>query len=356
MISFDDRAIAEKIFSSIKKLDIRRPVRLMEVCGTHTMAIAKSGLKKNLPGNVKLVSGPGCPVCVTSQADIDSAVWLASKKAVIAASFGDMIRVKGSASSLEAVRASGGDVRVVYSPLDAVDLARENPGKEVIFIGVGFETTAPAIAAAVLAAKKERLKNFSVLTLCKLVPPALYAVAETGGIDGFILPGHVTAIIGTRPYRFLASEFGVPSVVAGFEPLEILHALRLLLAKIKEGKPECENSYLRAAPDEGNPFALGVMRKVFAEADADWRGLGILPDSGLVLRREFSEFDSARRFSVPKKRALPPKGCRCGDVLSGKISPAHCPLFSKTCNPQNPAGPCMVSSEGACAAAYHYER
>ena len=355
--ALDNAALAARIASAIatamKNLD--RPVTLMEVCGTHTMAIAKHGLRRLLPPGLSLVSGPGCPVCVSSQQDIDRALALAQLPGTIITSFGDMLKVKGTASSLEGARAAGGDLRIVYSPADAVELSAANPAKNVIFIGAGFETTAPAIAASVLSAQSRGLKNFFVLPMLKLVPPALRALLDgENRIDGFILPGHVSAVIGEAPYKMLETEYKVPSVITGFEPLEILRAVHRLTEKIAAHDYSVENAYSRAVHKDGNPQAVAITAKVFAPANAQWRAIGVLPSSGLKFREEFSAFDAAENFAIPNTQSREPQGCICGLVITGRAQPADCPLFGKTCTPADAVGPCMVSSEGACAAWYHY--
>ncbi len=350
-------ALAETARGLAQRLAPRR-VRVMEVCGTHTMAICRSGLRALLPENVDLVSGPGCPVCVTPTGYVDAAQELAQRADVVVATFGDMMKVPGSERSLAQAKAAGADVRVVYSPLDALALARRRPEKQAVFLGVGFETTAPLAAAAAAMARREGLTNFSILSAHKLVPPALRALCEAGdlAIDAFLLPGHVSAVIGAAPYRFVAEEFGRPCVIAGFEPADILAALCLLLKQLVEGRAEVEIQYTRCVKPEGNPAAVKQMRAAFQPAAAAWRGLGELPDSGLELRGEFEEFDAARRFGVAIEHKPDPPGCRCGDVICGRLQPDACPLFGRRCTPASPVGPCMVSSEGSCAAHYKYER
>jgi hydrogenase expression/formation protein HypD len=328
----------------------------MEVCGTHTMAISRSGLRTALSAKVELVSGPGCPVCVTSQGDMGRAIALAGLEGVTLATFGDMMRVPGPQGTLMEASSRGADVRVVYSPLDAVALAEENPERRVVFLGVGFETTAPTVAAAVLRAREKGLDNFFLLSLHKLIPPALKALVDMDdfSIDGFLLPGHVSVILGTEAYRFLAEEHGIPCVISGFEAADILRAVFLLMRMKQEGKAEVANEYSRAVRAQGNPKARETMLRVFMEADAEWRGLGVIPGSGLALRDEFRALDAGRwevEVPVPEERS----GCRCGDVLCGRIRPPDCPLFARACTPDSPYGPCMVSSEGTCASYYLYE-
>jgi len=333
-----------------------RPARLMEFCGGHTHAILRFGIPTLLPPTVDLRSGPGCPVCVTSAADLDRAIALAQVKDVILTTFGDMMRVPGSRASLAQAKAEGADVRVVYSPLDALQIARENPARPAIFLGVGFETTAPMVASAVLAAEGEGLENFSVFSTHKLTPPATRAILEAGevALDGIIGPGHVTTIVGAGAWRFLPDDYGIPCAVAGFEPLDILRAVLALVEMVEDGRADVANAYARSVRLDGNPAAKRAMAQVFEVAEADWRGLGPIPASGLRVREAYARFDAARIFplNLPPSREHP--GCRCGEVLRGVLLPTECALFAKVCTPQNPIGPCMVSAEGACAAYYKY--
>lgn len=335
----------------------------MEVCGTHTMAIAKMGLREALRDKVRLVSGPGCPVCVTSECDIAKALELASRKDVIITTFGDMMRVPSGKKSLLDLKAQGANIRVVYSPLDSLSFALENPQKLIVFLAVGFETTIPAIAATIIEARKLGINNFTILPLMKTIPVPLRFLCERIGkskdssnkIDGFILPGHVSAIIGISPYRFIAGEFGIPAVVAGFTENDVADCLIRLIEMANKNEARLENSYSRAVSANGNPKAIATMNSVFAPSDANWRGIGALPDSGLKLRSEFSAFDIELRLgkiAIPK---IPEKkNCLCGRVILGEVNPSECPNFAKICTPENPLGPCMVSSEGACAAEYKY--
>ncbi len=327
--------------------------RIMEVCGTHTVAIRRFGIQKLLPETVKLVSGPGCPVCVSPDSFIDEAAALA-RQGVIVTSFGDMLRVPGSRTSLDRERAAGADVRTVYSPLDALAIA-ESTGRETVFLAVGFETTAPAIAAAARKAGEKKAANFSLLTALRLVPPALQAlISENTGLAGFLLPGHVSAIIGLQAYRFLASR-GLPGVIAGFDAEGIIASLLLLLEMIARGDRRVVNNYPSVVRDEGNERSRQVMDSVFAPADAEWRGLGMIPQSGLELRPAFAALDARRRFPSEKETTPARRGCRCGEVLRGLIDPPACPLFKKSCRPDSPIGPCMVSAEGSCSAWVLYE-
>ena len=333
--------------------------RIMEVCGTHTMAIAEAGIRSLLPEHIQLISGPGCPVCVTPPEDIDAVLDLAMEKDVILTSYGDMLRVPGSrkGDSLLRRRALGADVRIVYSPMDALETAAQEPGKQVIFLGIGFETTAPGTAAAVLTAKERGLKNFTVYSMLKSVEPALRALMAMEGfsVNGFLCPGHVATIIGEMGFQFLPTEYGMPGVIGGFEPEEILTAVYLLLKQIAAGEAKIQNAYPRAVRPEGNPLARRMLEQSFELETARWRGLGEIPDSGFGLRKELEAYDAGKRFSIQAGKPALPNGCRCGDVITGKIRPRQCPLFGKICTPEDPVGPCMVSSEGACAAAYKYQ-
>lgn len=354
---FRDRKLAVDIASRIAE-EASRPLRFMEVCGTHTMAIARFGIKTLLPENVRLISGPGCPVCVTTQSDIDKFIGLAVS-GVILTTFGDMVRVPGSRSSLEMERAKGADVRVVYSPLDAVAIAQENPTKLIVFFGIGFETTAPAVALAVLEASKAGLKNFRVFCAHKLIPPSLAALAGDPDIavDGFICPGHVSAVIGSVAYLPIVRNYGIPCVVTGFEPLDILQAILMLTRQAMDGRAEVQTQYSRVVRTEGNPVALDYIARVFQISDAEWRGFGKIPNSGLSIRPEFEELDalSMMGVNVPEP-LLKLEACECGDILKGIKSPSECPAFGTACTPESPIGPCMVSSEGACAAEFRYAR
>lgn len=332
------------------------PVTIMEVCGTHTVSIFRHGIRGLLPPEVKLLSGPGCPVCVTPNAEIDQAIALAAVPRVVLTTFGDMIRVPGSRSSLQEARAKGADVRVVYSPLDAVRLAASAPDRQVVFFAVGFETTSPAVAAALVEANRLDLPNFSILSAHKVIPPAMKLLLESGEtrVDGFLLPGHVSTIIGAEPYEFIARDHGVPCVVAGFEPLDVLQAIDMLLTQMAAGEARVEIGYRRTVRWEGNPVAKRCLDDVFEPTDASWRGIGVIPGSGLKLRPAYRRLDAADRFAI---EAPPPRehpGCLCGDVLRGAKEPPDCRLFGKGCTPEHPIGPCMVSSEGTCAAWYQY--
>ena len=336
---------------------IGRPVQLMEVCGTHSHAIGRFGLRQLLPDNVRLISGPGCPVCVTTAGQIAAAVELAFRDVTLV-TFGDMVRVPGPTGSLADARARGADIRVIYSPLQAVEIASREPEREIAFLGVGFETTAPGVATTVLEATRAGLENFSLLSFHKLIPPALewLASSEDLSIDGFLCPGHVSVIIGTDAYRSIAERYGVPCVVAGFQPDDILCAVAMLLRQIAEGRAVAENAYPRAVSDGGNERARAVMQQVFEPCDAAWRGLGTIPGSGLAIRSVYEQFDATVRYRLEVTEHPDPPGCKCGEVLEGRLRPWECPLFGASCTPSSPIGPCMVSSEGSCAAAYKYER
>lgn len=352
---FRDPALARRLLAEIE-LHSTRPVQLMEFCGGHTHAIFKSGLRQVLPTTVRLRSGPGCPVCVTSAADLDRAIALARLPEVILTTFGDMVRVPGSQGSLQDAKAKGADVRVVYSTLDALEIARQNSERPVVFMGVGFETTAPTVAAAILQAEVEGLGRFYVFSVHKLTPPATRAILNAGEVrlDGVIGPGHVTTVIGSDAWRFLPDEYGIPCAVAGFEPLDILSAVAMLVKMAEEGRPDVGNAYGRSVKAEGNRTAQKALDRVFEVSEADWRGLGPVEDSGLVLRPEYAHRDAARVFPMDVAPPIEPKGCRCGEVLRGVLEPPECPLFRRVCSPRAPIGPCMVSAEGACAAYHRY--
>ena len=330
----------------------------MEVCGTHTMAIAKSGIRSLLPPHIHLLSGPGCPVCVTVQEDLDAVLELAMRPGVTIATYGDMVRVPGSTpgDNLARRRALGAKVEVVYSPVDAVKMAAERPGEEIVFLGVGFETTAPGTAAAVLTAREQDLKNFSLFSMLKTVENALRALiaAEGFNVQGFLCPGHVATIIGEEGFAFLPRDYALPAVISGFEPEDILLSVWALCRQLAEGKPRVQNEYRRAVAPQGNPLARAMMEKCFQPRRDLWRGLGSIEASGLGLREELADYDAEKKFGVQYGAEEKPTACRCGEVITGRLSPAQCPLFGRRCTPEDPVGPCMVSSEGACAAAYKY--
>lgn len=330
----------------------------MEVCGTHTMAIWRHGLRSMLPEKIRLISGPGCPVCVTSPGQIDAAIALARKPNTIVATFGDMVRVPGSRSSLERERAAGADVRVVYSPLGALELAQAYPSKQVVFIAVGFETTAPLTASLALQAQRQGVKNLFIFCAHKLIPPAMTALLSSGQIDvdGFLCPGHVSTIIGSHAYQCIAENYGKPCVIAGFEAADILVSIKMLLQQVAEGRNEVEIQYTRCVRPEGNAKARQCVEEVLMPTDCTWRGLGVIPKSGLRLRPKFSWLDAEAHYEIKIQEGEEPAGCSCGAVLRGVLTPTECPLFATTCTPEMPVGPCMVSSEGACAAYYKYGR
>ncbi|MDH7578250.1 MAG: hydrogenase formation protein HypD [Bacillota bacterium] len=332
------------------------PLTAMEVCGTHTVAIARSGLRELLPEKIRLISGPGCPVCVTDDADLDYAIALAREKKVVLATFGDMMRVPGTTSSLQEEKSRGAGVRIVYSPTDALVLASENPHLEVVFLAVGFETTVPAVAVALEEAIQRGLKNFTVLSLHKLVPPVMEALLEDPEvkIDAFINPGHVCTILGSEPFQFVAERYGKSCVITGFEAVDILEALLMIVRQYRENRPAVEIQYRRAVRPDGNPVARAFIEKYFIPVPVRWRGIGEVPGSGLVLREEYAEWDATRRFSLSVAPGKRRGNCACGEVLKGLKLPYECPLFGKACTPVKPVGPCMVSTEGSCAAYYRY--
>ena len=332
--------------------------RIMEVCGTHTVALFRSGIRSLMPSSLRLISGPGCPVCVTSQGYIDAACELANRPNVTITTYGDMMRVPGQSGSLERQRAGGASIQVVYSVRDALRYAAEHPDGEVVFLAVGFETTAPATAAAVIEAKARKLKNFSVLAGHKLVIPAMQALlaAEDVAIDAFLCPGHVSIIIGAEAYRPIVEQHHKPCVVAGFESGQMLLGICHLVEQLTAGRVELENVYEVAVPQAGNPIALELLDRVFEPAPTIWRAMGTIPDSGLELREPYALFDALKRFDLTIGPDYDPPGCLCGQVIQGKVPPKECPLFATTCTPTSPIGPCMVSSEGTCSAWYKYGR
>lgn len=352
---FRDKEVIQKIIKKLNKYSGPN-LKIMEVCGTHTMAISRYGLRSLLPKSIELISGPGCPVCVTPTSYIDSALELADNKEIIITTFGDMMRIPGNESTLLYKKAKGCNVQMVYSPLNAVDLARENPDKEVVFLSVGFETTTPVIALSVYKAKSEGINNFSVLTANKTMPEAIKTLAgdKELAVNGFLYPGHVSAIIGTDFFTDVAYNMKKAGVVAGFEPLDILYSINILVKNISEGNIVLENMYSRIVTKEGNIKAQQKMYEVFQASDAVWRGIGMIPNSGLQLKAEYEMFDAAKKFSIKPKDSPEPKGCQCGEVLKGKKKPSDCKLFKTRCTPENPVGACMVSSEGTCAAYYKY--
>ncbi len=327
----------------------------MEVCGGHTMAIHRFGLASLLPPTIHLISGPGCPVCVSSQHFIDTAMAYSKLPGVIITTYGDLIRVPGSSTSLEKERANGSDVRIVYSVLDAIEIAKLNPEKKVIFLGIGFETTAPLTAAGIVQAKKDGVQNFFVLSAHKIMPPVMKALVEEGvKIDGFLAPGHVTAITGTSIYRDLPAVHGLGVVVSGFEPVDMMQSVLMLTEQIEQEAPKVEVQYQRVVQKDGNIIAQQLLEDVFEHADDQWRGLGMIPKSGLKIREAFSAYDAEKHFIVDVPESTEPKGCICGQILRGLKTPLDCGLFAKKCTPSDPVGACMVSGEGTCATYYKY--
>lgn len=363
---FRDPAAAKKLLRAIEAnaAKLEDPIALMEVCGGHTHTIYRYGLENLLPENIELVHGPGCPVCVIPMGRVDDALWLAAQDDVILATFGDMMRVPGSDGSLLDARARGADVRFVYSPLDALKLAEENPDKHVVFFAVGFETTAPSTAVTLEAARRKAVPNFSVFSNHVTIEPPLRAIVDGGEteVDGFIGPGHVATVVGTKAFDFLPDEFGMPCVVAGFEPLDILQAVAMLLEQfvsgdVAAGKATVGNQYARVVRAEGNPAAEALLDRVFTVRDRfEWRGLGWLDDSGLGIAGEYAQWDAEKRFTVPGALIPDPVACECGSVLTGRIKPWECRVFGTACTPDTPIGTCMVSPEGACAAYYNFGR
>jgi hydrogenase expression/formation protein HypD len=352
---YRDPDIAKKLVEKIKRIS-RRNVRLMEVCGTHTVSIFRSGIRSVLPPTISLLSGPGCPVCVTDQKEIDAFIELSRLEGVIITTFGDLMRVPGTTSSLQKQRAEGKDIRVVYSTFDALEIAKKNPDKKVVFLGIGFETTAPTIAAAIFSADQMKVENFSVISTHKLVPPALEALmaVENVLIDGFILPGHVSVIIGEKAYLPFYNHHQIPCVIAGFEPTDILQAISMLVWQIENGAPVLENAYSRVVTFEGNTKAQKMLDDVFELTDASWRAIGVIPQSGLKIRQKYEHHDAGKIFNIEVSESVEPKGCACGEILTGTKTPPECPLYKTVCTPIDPVGPCMVSTEGTCAAYYKY--
>jgi hydrogenase expression/formation protein HypD len=352
---FRDKKIAEGLLQKIRETSTH-PIQLMEVCGTHTVSIFRYGIRGMLPEQIRLLSGPGCPVCVTPNRDIDLAIALCRQENFILATFGDMMKVPGSTSSLQKEKAEGRDIRIIYSSLDTLKIAKEHPEKKVIFFAVGFETTSPTIAVAIIRRKEEKIQNLFFLDSQKRIPPAIRALLESKHlkIDGFILPGHVTAIIGTHPYRFITKDFNRPAVVTGFEPLDILQGIWMLAKQIEEGRPSIEIQYRRVVNESGNPVAMKKLDEVFEWGEGYWRGLGGIPDSGYRFKESYREMD-ARNFDVEVEPSVEHPECLCGEVLQGIKTPLECRLFKRVCHPENPIGPCMVSIEGTCHTYYKYE-
>ncbi len=354
---FRDPKLARRMFDEIRRITTR-PWAIMEVCGGQTHSIIRNGIDQLLPPEIELIHGPGCPVCVTPLEIIDKALAIAARPNVIFCSFGDMLRVPGSRKDLFRIKSEGGDVRVVYSPLDAVNLARQNPDREVVFFAIGFETTAPANAMAVYQAARLGLKNFSLLVSHVLVPPAISAIMEspTNRVQGFLAAGHVCSVMGTNEYGPLVEKYRVPIVVTGFEPLDVLEGIRRVVLQLEQGRAELDNAYERAVRPEGNVAAKQMLADVFTVTDRAWRGIGVIPRSGWRLSDRYAEFDAERKFDVSDIQTAESTLCRSGEVLQGRLKPNQCPAFGKECTPRAPLGATMVSSEGACAAYYQYGR
>ncbi len=348
------RELSKKIHITLEQ--IGRPVCLMEVCGTHTMAIYRHGIKSILPPALKLLSGPGCPVCVTPNRYLDYAIALSRQDGVIITTFGDMMNVPGSSSSLAKERAAGADIWTVYSPLDALAIAQKKPDKKIVFLAVGFETTSPTIAGTIIEAQQRNVSNFFISCAHKLIPPAMRLLVEDPElhIDGFICPAHVSTIIGSAAYEFLVHDYAKPCVITGFEPLDILQGILMLLQQIADKAPRVETQYARAVKRHGNTTAVGLVAEIFVKTNSWWRGLGLVPESGLALSSAYARFDAESVFTVNAEEEREHSGCLCGEVIKGKIEPETCGLFRNICTPVNPVGPCMVSQEGTCAAHYKY--
>jgi len=358
---YRDPDLSRQMIGRIREMEKRlkgRPVRIMEVCGTHTVAIFRSGIRSLLPPSIRLISGPGCPVCVTDQGEIDACIDLAARPDVILATFGDLMRVPGTKTSLQRLKAEGRDIRIIYSAADILELARQHPDRNILLAGVGFETTAPTVAAAVLAARRAGLSNCFVLSAHKRLTPAMETLMQLpdAAIDAFLLPGHVSVVIGEEGYREFFDGHPVPGVIIGFEPADILHGILTIMEMIAAGQSGLVNGYLRAVRPEGNPRARAVMETVFDIAAADWRGIGTIPDGGFALKKEYEDLDPLKHFDMPMPRAVANPACACGDILIGRLTPPECRLYRKACTPVQPMGPCMVSSEGTCAAYYRYHR
>lgn len=353
---YRDSSLANSIAARIHEIMPDKPLRFMEVCGGHTVTIHKYGIRSLLPEKLHLISGPGCPVCVTSTAFIDTAIQIARHRDTIITTFGDMMRVPGSESSLLQEQSAGADVRICYSPQDALDIAVQNPKREVVFLGIGFETTVPAVAATILSAARDSVENFSVLSSHKTMPNAMKAIVSAGevALNGFICPGHVSAITGLHIYEFLACDYRMPCVISGFEPVDMLETIYLLVKQAAEGRSAVENQYTRAVRNEGNLKALQIVREVFEECDDSWRGIGVIEKSGLGIRPEYGKFDASNKFEIEVPCCAEFPGCICGEIMRGVRIPTECSLFGKICRPEDPKGACMVSHEGACATYYQY--
>jgi hydrogenase expression/formation protein HypD len=347
----------EELISIISKISSKldRTVNLMEVCGTHTARIFKYGIKSLLPSNIRLISGPGCPVCVTPIIDIDRAIEIAMNKNIILCTFGDMMRVFGSKKSLELARSEGADIRIVYSPYECLKIAQQNSNKDIVFFSAGFETTAPAVAATLEEARLKGINNFFIYSVHKLIPPAIKLLLKSKdtSIDGFLLPGHVSVIIGSEPYNFISEKYLKPSVITGFEAEDILSAIAMLLLQIKNSISTVEIQY-KVVSKRGNRKAIDLMNKYFEVRDSYWRGIGVIKDSGLKLKKDWAHRDIEQRYDITIEDVKEPAGCQCGYILKGIKTPLECPLFGKKCRPEHPIGACMVSSEGSCSVYYKY--
>ncbi len=354
---FRDSTLAKPLVAELKR-SVTKPLRVMEVCGSHTMAIFRNGIRSILPEGLELISGPGCPVCVTSAPHMDAFIAMADQPGVRLTIFGDLFRVPGTNGSLANASSRGAKIDIVYSSMDALDIAKNNPNDLVVFLGVGFETTTPGIAATIMAAKVQNISNFTVFSTHKVMPPPLQALLADPNlkIDGLLCPGHVSSIIGAGAYQPLVDKYNLACVVAGFETTDLLNGLILLSRQIGSGDIKVENTYPRAVTWEGNPRARKMVDEIFEPTDTEWRGLGVIPGSGLAIREKYGEFDAENRLNITLPEAQEAKGCRCGEILKGKNTPPDCPLFDTRCTPSNPIGPCMVSSEGTCAAYHKYGR
>lgn len=350
------KEILEKLNILIKSSEIG-PIKIMEVCGTHTAALFKYGIRDMLPPNVKLISGPGCPVCVTDNLTIDKLLFLSKQKDIIITTFGDMLRVPGTDGSLYNEKAKGAKVETLYSPLLAIDIAQKYPDRKIVFMAVGFETTIPAVALTIKMAKEKNIKNFYILCAHKTIPKALEALASMENkVDAFLFPGNVSSIIGERVYRFLPDKYGIPGVIAGFEPVDMLQAIYMIIKMLGASEKKIVNQYSRVVSEEGNIIAQQVITEVFEPCDTNWRGIGVIPGTGLRLNRNFLEFDVETHMEIDIPHSKEPIGCLCGAILCGAKTPLDCPFFGSKCNPEHPVGPCMVSFEGTCASYYKYHK
>jgi hydrogenase expression/formation protein HypD len=353
---YRDKDLVLKLAEEIRKTSVKS-ISLMEVCGGHTMSVQRFGLPSLLPPTIRLLSGPGCPVCVSDRKFIDQAIAYCRLPDIIIATYGDLIRVPGSTSSLDREKAQGRDIRIVYSVMDSLDMALKNPGKKVIFLGIGFETTAPASATAIIGAFRQKISNFFLFSSHKIMPPAMAALIDEGvKIDGYIAPGHVSTITGTSIYSDIAEKYHLGCVISGFEPVDLMEAILMLVRQIEAGTQKVEIQYRRVVRPEGNSKAREMLEEVFELRDDWWRGLGVLPASGYGIKEKYAGFDAEKVFNVEVEPTREDKGCLCGEILKGLKNPKECKLFAKGCTPQNPVGPCMVSNEGACQAYYRYNR